>query len=275
MDTQQRTYPDGVPSWIDLEQPDLAATQEFYGGLFGWRFEVVGTGQYVIATLDGRDVAGLAEPGADGATDGWNTYVAVDDADATAARVGAAGGAVLVPVSQAGPAGRMAVCQDPGGATFRLWQAGRRLGVQVANVPGAWNFSTLQGAEPDTATSFYADVFGWQYSDLGGALLVRRPGYGDHLAATVDPDIHRRQAEGFVPEGFADAVAWIDPPRAGTQACWHTSFAVADRDRTAADVERLGGTVVSSEESEWTRTALVRDPQGAVFTASQFTPPGG
>jgi hypothetical protein len=38
-------------------------------------------------------------------------------------------------------------------------------------------------------------------------------------------------------------------------------------------VERLGGTVVASEESEWTRTAVVRDPQGAVFTASQFTPP--
>ena len=35
----QRTYPHGVPCWIDTEQPDTAAAREFYGGLFGWRFE--------------------------------------------------------------------------------------------------------------------------------------------------------------------------------------------------------------------------------------------
>ena len=28
-------------------------------------------------------------------------------------------------------------------------------------------------------------------------------------------------------------------------------------------------------ENDWTRDAVVRDPQGAVFTASQFTPPDG
>ena len=37
--TGTRTYPEGVPSWIDIEQADLAAAQEFYGGLFGWTFE--------------------------------------------------------------------------------------------------------------------------------------------------------------------------------------------------------------------------------------------
>ena len=31
--------------------------------------------------------------------------------------------------------------------------------------------------------------------------------------------------------------------------------------------------VLGTEDGEWTRTALIRDPQGAVFTASQFTPP--
>ena len=51
------------------------------------------------------------------------------------------------------------------------------------------------------------------------------------------------------------------------------SFTVADRDATAADVERLGGTVLRRTDTDWTREALVRDPAGAVFTASQFTPP--
>jgi hypothetical protein len=33
--------------------------------------------------------------------------------------------------------------------------------------------------------------------------------------------------------------------------------------------------VISSDDTEWTRTALIRDPQGAELTLSQFTPPGG
>jgi hypothetical protein len=32
---------------------------------------------------------------------------------------------------------------------------------------------------------------------------------------------------------------------------------------------------VSSTDSEWTRDAQIRDPQGAVFTVSQYTPPAG
>ena len=51
------------------------------------------------------------------------------------------------------------------------------------------------------------------------------------------------------------------------------SFTVGDRDDAAAAVERLGGTVLATTDTDWTREALVRDPQGGVFTASQFIPP--
>jgi uncharacterized protein len=32
--------------------------------------------------------------------------------------------------------------------------------------------------------------------------------------------------------------------------------------------------VLSRTDSDWTSDALIRDPQGAVFTASQFNPSG-
>ena len=51
------------------------------------------------------------------------------------------------------------------------------------------------------------------------------------------------------------------------------SFTVADRDASAAAAESLGGTVESSDDNEWTRTATIRDPEGARFVLSQFTPP--
>src|SRR6478609_6840540 len=216
-------------------------------------------GSYLIATLDGLDVAGIG-PGSE-ATPTWNTYVAVDDADATAAAVSAAGGQVVSAPQDAGPGGRAATCTDPAGAEFRLWQARRRLGAQLANTPGAWNFSDLYTPDRDAAMAFYTAIFGWRAADLagGGWAMLQVPGYGDHLAATVDPGIHERQA--FAPPGFADVIGGI--AQAGDEKPhWHVTFTVADRDESASLAESLGATVLGREDTDWTRQATLRDPQG-------------
>jgi predicted enzyme related to lactoylglutathione lyase len=261
-----RTYPAGVPCWVDTEQPDLAAAREFYGGLFGWSFEDTGAA-YLIASLGGRDVAAIGQGDA-----AWNMYVAVEDADATAAAVPAAGGAVVAMPVDAGPGGRLAVCADPEGAAFRLWQPRARPGAQLVNAPGSWNFSDLRTADPAAAQAFYGPLFGWEFTDMGFSVLIRRPGYGDHLEATVDPDIRKRQEDVDAPSGFEDSVAWLAAGEGPAR--WGVTFAVADRDDSAATAERLGGEVVASEDTQWTRTAIVRDPHGAELALSQFTPPG-
>ncbi len=274
---ETRTYPEGVPSWIDIEQPDLPAAMAFYGGLFGWSFESAegphGDTAYVVARHGGREAAGLAahvvSPDAPPA---WNMYVAVTDIGTAVRRVVEAGGAITAGPVDAGKAGRAALARDPAGAAFRLWQAGTRAGVQAVNEPGAWNFAYLQttdAAEP----AFYTRVFGWEFAAQGFATLIRMPGYGDHLAATVDPGIRERQAGVATPQGFEDAIAWLDTPPEDAPSRWHMSFTVADRDDTAAIAERLGGQVVSSLDTEWTHDAVIRDPQGGLFTASQFVPP--
>ncbi len=274
--TEQRTYPQGVTCWIDTEQPEPEAAAAFYGGLLGWELTDAmppdAPGSYLVATLDGQDVAAIGS-GAPGADPAWNTYVAVEDADRSAAAVTAAGGTVLDEPQDAGPGGRRATCADPGGAVFRLWQPRRRLGAQLTNVPGAWNFSNLHTPDRAAAEAFYGSVFGWVLADLdqGAGTMIQVPGYGDHLAATVDPGIHERQA--FAPAGFADVIGGLsEEPGPAT---WEVVLTVADRDASAADVERLGGTVVSTADELWTRRAVVRDPAGATFTLSQFTPPGG
>ena len=171
-----------------------------------------------------------------------------------------------------GEGGTWAEIVDPSGARLRLWKAKRRLGAQIVNAPGAWNFSDLHADDP--ATGFYESVFGWEFSDAGFATMIRVPGYGDHLAATTDPDIRERQASVSVPPGFEDAIGWVAPAEDGEPPHWHVTFAVADRDETAALAAQHGGEVLATEDGEWARTATIRDPQGAVFTASQFTPSG-
>jgi predicted enzyme related to lactoylglutathione lyase len=270
-----RTYPHGVTSWIDAEQPDLQAARVFYAGLFGWTMTDAGPPDtpelYVVATVHGQEVGALAPTGAASAK--WNTYVAVDNADATAAAVTANGGGLIAPPEDAGSAGRAAMCVDPFGAEFRLWQAGGRRGAQLANSPGAWNFSDLYTPDRDAAMAFYTPLFGWRAVDLdqSAGTMIQVPGYGDHLAATVDPGIHERQAK--APAGFADVIGGLVVIGSGEAPRWHVTFTVADRDDSAATAQRLGATVISSSDNMWTKDALVRDPQGAEFTVSQFSPP--
>ncbi|MBA8991633.1 hypothetical protein FHW23_002911 [Curtobacterium pusillum] len=275
-DQTPRTYPQGVPSWIDARQPDPDAAQAFYGGLFGWDFEERlppgAPGSYRIASIGGREVGAIAS--SDGPAS-WTTYLAVDDADTVAARVVELGGTAGTP-EDAGPggaAGRSVDCVDPRGAVFGLWQARARLGAQHINAPGGWVFSDLRSTEPERAFSFYERLFGWEVSDMheGPSAMVRLPGYGDHLAATSDPDIRERQVG--APEGFADVIGALARLDAGPDD-WHVSFSVADRDEAAALADRLGGRVLGTWEGYWTRAAELEDPQGATFRVTQFAPAG-
>ena len=138
------------------------------------------------------------------------------------------------------------------------------------NVPGAWNFSDLHTPDPEASLAFYGEVFGWRVDPGLGAGMIRLPGYGDHLAATSDPDIHERQA--FAPPGFADVIAGPTPD---TSAFWAIRFTVADRDdsvgaRRAA--RRHGGVPRGHRVDQGGRH---RRPAGRATHVSQFAPPEG
>ncbi|MGI8457107.1 MAG: VOC family protein [Propionibacteriaceae bacterium] len=94
-----RSYPEGVTCWVDTTQPDVDAALAFYGGLFGWTFQDAmppnAPARYVIAQLDGSDVAAVGGPETSPAT--WSTYVAVDDVDAATERLAGLGAQVRTP----------------------------------------------------------------------------------------------------------------------------------------------------------------------------------
>ena len=72
------------------------------------------------------------------------------------------------------------------------------------------------------------------------------------------------------PDGFEDVVATI-LPRDGGPARWSVTFAVDDADATAARARELGGSVLAEpQNAPWVRFAVLADPAGASFTASQL-----
>jgi predicted enzyme related to lactoylglutathione lyase len=273
-------YPAGVPCFVDTQQPDPPAATEFYGGLFGWEFEdrmpADVPGHFFAAKLGGREVAAIASQDGSPQAPAWLTYVAVDSADATAAAVWAAGGSVLTEPLDVFAAGRMAICADPQGAVFGLWQAGRHKGAEVVNAPGSWNWSDLKTRDVEAAKAFYGAVFGWEpmpvrFGELE-ATMWRRPGYAEALEL-IDPGIRERHAAAGAPDGFSDAIGWLLEMDGDAPPHWAVTFAVDGTDAIAERAHALGGAIVTPPvDAGPTRVALLRDPQGATFSVSTYTP---
>jgi predicted enzyme related to lactoylglutathione lyase len=252
---------------------------EFYGGLFGWEFEDAmpqgAPAKYLIARLRGGEVAAVSSP-PEGAPAQvvWNTYIWVEDADESAAKARDAGGSVLSEPFDVMDAGRMAVVADPEGAAFCVWQARRHRGARVVNEPGALNFNVLNTRDPAEAKRFYGAVFGWKTLDLGSGEFWTLSAYGDYLEA-LTPGTRERTAE-LGAAGFEQVVAAITPiagDDAEAPAHWGVTFSTEDADATAAKAAELGGTVlVAPVDAPYSRLTVLRDPQGATFSATAFVP---
>ncbi|WP_040490970.1 VOC family protein [Ilumatobacter nonamiensis] len=279
--TERDRYIPGVPCWADAAYPDPAAAAEFYSELFGWECEDTmpadAPGHYFMARIDGRDAAALGSiPDGAPSEPAWNTYVWVDDADATAAAAKSAGGTIISEPMDVMDAGRMAILADPDGAAISVWQPGQHRGALAVNEHGGVNFNDLYARDLGAVASFYDAVFGWKPIEIGpGAVYWSMPAYGDFLEE-LNPGMRAGMAEMGAPEGFETVVATaqtIDSGESETSAHWGITFGVDDVDATAASATRLGGKVLSEPvDMPWVRTATIEDPQGAVFVASQFKP---
>jgi predicted enzyme related to lactoylglutathione lyase len=273
-------YIPGVPCWIDTNQPDPEAATAFYGGLFGWEFEDMmpegSEGRYFMARIRGGDVAAIGSV-PDGAPPMpvWNSYVWVASAEETASKAGAAGGGVVMEPFDVMDSGRMAVFTDPEGAALCVWEAKNHKGARVVNEHGSLNFNGLATRDPEGAKAFYGSVFGWETLDLPSGMVWTLPGYGDHLEAS-SPGLRDQMAAMGAPDGFIDVVAALNPipdDEPDTPAHWTVTFAVDDAEATVAKAKELGADVVAGPfDAPWSRMAVIRDPQGATFIASQFVP---
>lgn len=109
-------------TWSELHTPDPADAIAFHTALFAWSTESWGPDY----TLIGDEHAGGITRGRPGEPAHWLIYVNTPDTDATARRVVALGGRVLLEPQQMGDVGRFAVFADPTGAVFAVMQSAPR-----------------------------------------------------------------------------------------------------------------------------------------------------
>jgi len=162
----------GSPCWVDLMSPDVDAAKKYYGAVFGWdaddQTDDDGNYTYTLYFQDGKVVTGMGAqpPEMAGVPPTWNTYIAVEDPAATAAKVTEAGGGVMMPPMQVMSAGEMAIFTDPSGAAFSVWKAGDHFGAEICNEPDTWSWNELLSRDIDAVLPFYSAVFGWTYDPM-------------------------------------------------------------------------------------------------------------
>ena len=246
----QATTTANRPAWVDLATSDAAAARDFYAKVFGWDIEVNQDpryGGYGIARLDGEDAAGLGPVQSPQQPTTWNFYLGTDDIDRLSQAVEAAGGTVVAPPFDVGDQGRMAVFQDPTGATFSAWQ-GTRMGGFQTTASNGFGWAELTSTDIDKALVFYGEVFGWQ---------IRRspmPGGPDYIEFLID--------------GQSVAGAWAMSPdqMGGAPSQWMIYFAVDDIDASFRTAIEAGGREISPPQAyPGGKYAIVSDPQGATF----------
>jgi len=206
---------------------------------------------YTMFKLAGKDIAGCYPvsmmPGH--VPPHWGAFIAVEDADRTAARATELGGKVLRAPGDVAEYGRMAVLQDPAGAVFSIWKPKSHAGTGITGENGALCWADLLTEDRERAKPFYEGLFGWRF-DLGQG---------------KDPSgyLHIKNGEDFI------GGMQVKPPQAPPH--WLLYFQTADCAASTAKAKQLGAKIfVEPMDIEGAgRFSVLDDPQGAGFALFQ------
>jgi predicted enzyme related to lactoylglutathione lyase len=249
----------GKMVWADLVTPDLDAAERFYGGLLGWTFQTIHTGEsdYAVALVDGRPIGGLFQkpiPAGQHRQSAWLTFIAVRDVDA-AKRVALAHGAKVVSDARNYPSrGRQAVLSDPEGAVFAVLASSSGDAPDYLAAPGEWIWSSLLSRTPGSEAAFYQQVFSYDVFDLAS---------DDGLEHVIlSSDDYARASANAMPG---------DPAR--RHAHWLNFIRVDHTIDMVAKVQALGGRVLVEPhvDRHGGQVAVVADPAGAPFGLMEWT----
>lgn len=242
--------------WYELMTTDAEAATAFYQPITGWTIEAMDgdhAGYRMISSPDSA-VGGLLpldQPMLDhGARPTWLMYIGVDDVDATAAAIAAAGGTTYVPPRDIPGIGRFAMLADPQGVPFYIMkpippEGGGESRAFDQTLIGHCTWNELRATDLDAAIDFYGKIFGWTVT---GSMPMGAMGDYKFLS-------HGDLAIGAAMGGASAE----QPPH------WLHYFRVANIDAAIEAVKSGGGQVLQGPHDVpgGDRVAICLDPQGA------------
>jgi hypothetical protein len=242
--------PVGDFCWTNMLTPRTAEAREFYSSLLNWNYvEMPGVGYRV--QVDGHDIGGLFDLDSPQTPPGTPAHIGVmvkvDSADKTTERVKALGGTAMPPFDVFDQ-GRMAVCFDPNGAPFDIWEPKAGPGMDAdTSQHGATSWFESMTTDVDRASKFYAALFGWKPE------------------AMPMPDFTYTTFK--LGDDFIAGMMPILPNMGPMPPHWGTYFTVRNVDEMAGLAAKLGATlcVPPQDIPNVGRFCGVTSPQGVTF----------
>ena len=252
----------GTFSWPELASKNTNDAKKFYSALFGWTYDDQDMGEngvYSMILSKGAPVGAMytqqKEELANGVPPHWNSYVTVENVDASAAKVKQLGGQLMMEPFDVFDLGRMVAVRDPQGAAFCLWQAKKHIGAHVLGDPGALVWTELLTKDSNAAVGFYTKLFGWNTQQMpsptGPAYTVVKVG-----------------------ENGTGGIMQMGPEFGNMPSHWYPYFSVEDCDSVAAKAKGLGAQVhvPPTDIPNTGRFAVMSDPQGVHFAIIKTQP---
>ena len=248
----------GKVIWRDLLTNDLVASKKFYGELFDWQFESVGTAaglrsdtSYTLIRHNGRLIGGMIDTVAlNNRADisQWVVSMSVTDIDAAVAAFTSGGGTVKTPPTDLRRRGKLAVVRDAEGALLALLQT--KDGDPVDREPelGGFLWDELWTTDVERATTFYENVAGLK-------------------AETVDVSGNSKSGESYrlLKDGDKPRVGIMLNPLEGLDPVWVSYLRVQSPAAITARVVELDGTIIVAAQPRAIggEVAFIAGPSGA------------
>jgi len=244
--------------WHDLLTNDLEGSKEFYGSLFGWEFESIGSDSgfsndsvYTLIRHEGNLIGGMIDTvtlnGRDDISQ-WVVAMSVLDVDAAAAQFAADGGEVITAPTDLQRRGRLAVVRDAEGALLALLQTRDGDPVDSEPVVNEFLWDELWTSNIDKATSFYSNVTGMQADEWD-----------------VDHDQSSNATYRLLKAGETPRVGVMVNPLEGLNPVWVSYLRVESPADIAARSDALGGRVIVAAQARplGGEVAFIAGPSGA------------
>jgi len=239
--------------WHDLLSNDIAAAQQFYSGLFGWRFRHVTDSDGVLIVNRGKAIGSIMprfQTVIAGKNSIWLSSLSIADIGRAAKMTQRLGGEVIEGPEELPGRGKLAIVADAQGARLILLhsQTGDPKLGEIQN--GDWLWMELWAEDIKKAAYFYKKLAGF-------SLETRRP----------DENYYRFKQQEEVRAGVLKLPAGPIKPN------WLVYVKVADIQKTLGKVSQLGGKVIIPPAPDQNRgkVAVIADPTGGVLAIQELT----
>ncbi|MCO4292881.1 VOC family protein [Solitalea sp. MAHUQ-68] len=249
-------YTPGRFVWHDLVTPDVEQSKKFYGEVFGWNFETIGSGEtsYTVIKKGDEDIGGIFPiPSSSKVNTGeWVASLSVNNINEAVNQTVLAGGKILRGVKELNGRGKTALVSDPQGGILAYIKAIG--GDPVIKKPelNSWLGMELWTNNVEESKSFYRSLVGYETEDIKETKM---------------------QFTAFTKQGKICA-AILKNPVANVRTHWMPYIRVENVVSTLDKAKAAGATILlaPSPEVRNSSVAIILDPQRAPLVLQEFTP---